>query len=127
MHRHRILHIDDDADVRQIVDLSLRLDPAMTVVGVGSEDELASSAEIQANPLFTALLLDYRIGDVTGIDVAARLRRQIRFVTTPVLFLTGQISERAYLEMLATGALGVLQKPFDPLSLAADFRALLDR
>jgi two-component system, OmpR family, response regulator len=124
---HQILHVDDDAELRMIVELSLGLDPGMTVRGAGSEQEAVACLAAEPDFRPTALLVDYWIDGVTGIELVSRLRRRPELAALPILFLTGRAGEKASAEMLAAGATGVLVKPFDPLTLASEVRRHLDR
>jgi two-component system, OmpR family, response regulator len=125
MRSHHVLHVDDDAEIRIIVKLSLCLDPNLSVTDVGSAPEALEFLQSPDNPLPSVLLLDYYVGVTTGIDLLVSLRRNPRLRTVPAIFLSARIAKGEIEHMLAAGAVGVLAKPFNPLALAQEMRALL--
>jgi two-component system, OmpR family, response regulator len=119
-----ILHIEDDPEIRIIVDISLRLDPDFSVISVESSGEALSLVEQGPTPP-SAILLDYHIGGVTGADLLHRLRATRNGATIPAIFLTARVHAHDVEQMMSAGAVGVLTKPFNPLTLASDIRTLL--
>jgi two-component system, OmpR family, response regulator len=125
MRSHHVLHVDDDAEIRIIVKLSLCLDSNLVVTDVGSAPEALEFLQNPDNPLPSVLLLDYYIGVTTGIDLLVSLRRNPRLRSVPAIFLSARITKGEIEHMLGAGAVGVLAKPFNPLALAQEMRALL--
>jgi len=70
------------------------------------------------------LLTDIRMPDLTGIEVADRLRRQRPGLR--VLFMSGYIDDPDLRSRLATERSQVLDKPFTTAQLADKVRAALD-
>ncbi|QDM40609.1 MULTISPECIES: response regulator [Bacteria] len=116
----RVLYVDDEPDIREIAELSLSLDPGFDVrTAASGEEALALVAEWQPD----VILLDVMMPVMDGPAVLARLRE--REVRTPVVFVTAR-AQRSEMQSFATlDAKGVLAKPFDPVTLAAQVRALL--
>jgi DNA-binding response OmpR family regulator len=73
-----------------------------------------------------AILLDMMMPFMNGSETLAALRAQPETALTPVIFLTAKSVQVEVERMKALGAAGVLIKPFDPRTLAADLRALLN-
>ncbi|MEH3120666.1 MAG: response regulator [Sphingomonas phyllosphaerae] len=117
----RLLFVDDDPDIRTIVTLSLTLDPAIAMVAVGSPEEALAAAE--AGSAFDAALLDVAMPRMDGPALLAALRRIAPGL--PVIFMTAHSREHELAALRAAGAVGVIVKPFEPLTLAAQVRALL--
>jgi len=65
------------------------------------------------------------LAPMDGAQTIAALRMQKETATTPVIFLTAKTTVAEIKGMKDLGAAGVLIKPFDPRTLAADVRALL--
>lgn len=118
----KILLIDDDDDVRRIAQLSLSRLGRMEVVDAasGAAGLLRAAAE---RP--DAILLDVMMPDMDGPATLAALRANPPTAAIPVLFLTAKAMPSELERLLQLGALGVLTKPFDPLTLAAQVREAL--
>jgi len=116
----RILHVDDEPDIREVVELSLGLDPDFTVRSCGSGKEaLAVAAEWQ--PDF--ILLDVMMPVMDGPATLAQLRENAETVSIPVIFMTARAQAREVDRFRSLGAVGVIPKPFDAMTLAASVRS----
>lgn len=116
----RVLHIDDDLDIRDVVEASLGLDSEIVVRGCNSgADGLAAAAEWRPD----LILLDVMMPVMDGTTTLRHLRQNPQTADIPVVFMTArvQIQEIAYFKSL--GATGVISKPFDPMTLAASVRS----
>ncbi|WP_179640878.1 response regulator [Sphingomonas guangdongensis] len=116
----RILCVDDDPDIRLIVELSLHLDPDMRAITVGSAVEALSVLEEQT---FDVVLLDALMPELDGLGLLERMLRGEGGPPTPVVFLTADALRRSRYDR--AGVLGVISKPFDPMKLAEVVRALV--
>jgi CheY-like chemotaxis protein len=120
----RILCVDDDHDIRTIAVMALGLDPATEVRSVGTGAEaLAMLGEGGWSP--DVVLLDVMMPGMDGPAVLAAL--QTRGETPPVIFMTARARRTDVDAYKALGAVGVIVKPFDPLALAGEVRALIGR
>ena len=118
----RLLVIDDDPDIGDVARLALEQLGSFTVVTATSgEDGLRLGREQRPD----AILLDVMMPGMDGPATLARLRDDDVLGGVPVLFLTAkaQATERDRLERLPVS--GIIAKPFDPLTLAADVGRLL--
>lgn len=117
----RILAVEDEADIRMVLQVALG-DLA------GLELELcASGAEgLSKAPGFAPdlVLLDVMMPDLDGPATLEALRALPATADTPVVFLTAKVQPREIERLHQLGALGVIRKPFDPMTLADDVRAL---
>jgi CheY-like chemotaxis protein len=115
----RILHVDDDPLMRDVVDLSLALDPAFTVLSCATAREaLAVVSDWQPD----MIICDGNLPDVDGTALLARLRANPATDKFPVVFMSAQTSARETEAMKALGAAAVIAKPFDPAKLAETLR-----
>jgi two-component system OmpR family response regulator len=115
-----VLYVDDDPDIRIIAEMSLSLDPAMTVsLAESGPEALARVRELPPD----VVLLDVMMPGMDGCDTLNALRAQ--GTAPPVIFVTArtQSFDVAYLKSI--GSIGVIGKPFDPMSLASTVRRLL--
>lgn len=116
---NKILHVDDDPDIRMITRLSLENVGGYTVRQCSSgEEALACAAEF----LPDLALLDVMMPDMTGDETSKRLQDVIGPV--PVVFMTAKADRDTRTSLLALGAIGVIVKPFDPMKLAGDLHDL---
>ena len=116
----RVLYVDDEPDIREIAELSLTLDPRFEVRTAASG---AEAIELAASWQPDIILLDVMMPAMDGPAVLAELRS--RGLAMPVLFVTAR-AQRSEIQSFATlDAKGVIAKPFDPVSLAAQVRAFL--
>jgi DNA-binding response OmpR family regulator len=118
----KALVIDDEADIRSIVRMSLSHVGGMDVIQAVSGVEGVRKAREEAPDV---ILLDMMMPGMDGVATLAALRAQRTTATTPVIFLTAKAGEHEVERLTALGAAGVLVKPFDPRTLPGDVRALV--
>ena len=119
----RILHVDDEPDIREIVDMSLSLNPDFQVRACASGDE-ALTAAAEWSPAL--ILLDVVMPRMDGPTTLSCLRENPKTSGIPVLFMTARAQPREVEQFIALGAQGVISKPFDPMTLALTVRNHLD-
>ena len=118
----RILHIDDEPDIREVVELSLGLDPAFSVRSCAScADALATVADWSPD----MILCDVMMPVMDGPATLRRLRECPQTASTPVVFMTARAQTRELEHFKSLGATGVIPKPFDPMTLASSVRCHL--
>ena len=121
----RILYVDDEPDIRLIVEMSLKMRPGTEVRTAESGEhalDLLRRGDWQAD----LIMVDVMMPGLTGPDVLARLRADPRFDGVPVVFVTARARPQDVRDYIDQGAKGVITKPFDPISLADQVLALLD-
>jgi two-component system OmpR family response regulator len=111
----RVLHVDDEPDIRAIVELSLGLDPALSVRSCASGTEALVTAADWSPDM---ILCDVMMPGMDGPATLARLRECPQTVKIPVVFMTARAQARELEYFKALGAAGVIAKPFDPMTLA---------
>lgn len=118
-----VLHVDDEPDIREVAAFSLELDPdiALTAAGSGA----AALDLLQGGFRPDVILLDVMMPRLDGPDTLARLRALPELEATPVIFMTARVQAGERDRYLNLGAIGVITKPFDPMTLASQVRALL--
>jgi len=119
----RILIVDDEPAIRQMVCL------ALAQAGYDCL-EAADSAEAQAQILERKpdlILLDWMLPNLSGVDYARRLRREKLTEAIPIIMLTARTEEEDKIRGLDSGADDYLTKPFSTRELIARIKALLRR
>ena len=118
----RVLLVDDEPDIRDVVDVSLGLDPDFNIRACASgADALVTAAEWSP----AIILLDVMMPLMDGPTTLANLRKNPRTAGIPVVFLTARTQADEIEQYISLGAQGVLSKPFDPMTLAASVRDYL--
>ena len=116
----RILHVDDEPDIREVVEISLGLDPGLATRSCSSGEE-AIVAAIDWRP--DIILCDVMMPVMDGPTTLMRLRENALTANIPVIFMTARAQTRELDVFRSLGALGVIPKPFDPMTLAASVRS----
>jgi CheY-like chemotaxis protein len=118
----RILHVDDEPDIREIAEISLGIDPEFSTRCCGSGSEAIAVATKWSPDI---ILLDVMMPGMDGPATLARLRESAATAKIPVVFMTARAQTRELDLFRSLGAAGVIAKPFDPLTLAASVRAYI--
>ena len=119
----RILYIDDEADIREIAQMALELDPAYAVRTARSGREGIAVAHDWVPAL---ILLDVMMPELDGPTVLGLLREDPVTSEIPIVFITARTQAQEVAHLRALGARGVIAKPFDPMALAGQVRDFLD-
>lgn len=119
---YKVLVVDDDADVRRLVQMKLNLE------GIGAE--LAGDGEEALEKLgetaFDLVILDIMMPKLDGIETCARLRQDDRYGAVPVLMLTARAQIADIERGFEAGATDYMVKPFSPRELSDRVVGLLD-
>jgi CheY-like chemotaxis protein len=115
-----LLYVDDDPDVQEIALLSLGLDPDLEVRPASTGAEALALLESGWVP--DLLMLDMMMPEMDGPATLAAIRTRPHLAEVPAIFITARAGSVAGVSAAELGAIGVISKPFDPLSLAAQVR-----
>ncbi|VWX46920.1 response regulator [Novosphingobium sp. 9U] len=122
----RVLYVDDDDDIRTIATMALRIDAGMDVRAVSSGQEALDMLEREPwRP--DVILLDVMMPGMDGFELHAALGERDDLGEAKTIFMTARASRAGLDEYVATGADGVILKPFDPMTLATKVRAVVAR
>src|SRR5262245_28501989 len=119
----RILVVEDDQHIRELVELHLGLEGHTAVAAADGTKGLALA---RAQP-FDLLVLDLMLPGLDGVTLCRAIRRESRNADTPILMLTARREESDKVLGLDSGADDYLTKPFGVRELVARVRALLRR
>ena len=115
-----MLVVEDDDEIAQVLQRSLRLEGYEVRIASDGEQALAMHAEYVPD----VVILDLGLPKVDGIEVAKKVRGAD---DVPILMLTARDAVEARVEGLDSGADDYLVKPFERQELLARLRALLRR
>jgi two-component system OmpR family response regulator/two-component system alkaline phosphatase synthesis response regulator PhoP len=121
--RPHVLLVEDEANIRELVSLHLRLEHA---VPVEAEDGRAA-LELARQRRFDLVILDLMLPGLDGLTVCRAIRKDSPNQSTPILMLTARREETDKVLGLDSGADDYLTKPFGVRELMARVRALLRR
>lgn len=121
MARPRILLVDDDRRVRQLVGLTLPADDYALSFAEDGTDAIQKAQQTHPD----LILLDYAMPGLHGVDVCAAIRSDASLAGTPIIMLTGHGDEDTRQRAILAGANGFLTKPFSPIALEQTIRGLL--
>lgn len=120
----KVLYVDDEPDIREVAVLALELDPELDVRAAASGQEALSEVASYRPDVF---MLDVMMPGLDGPGLLKELRKRPEYARTPVVFITARAQAQEQERFLALGAEGVITKPFDPLTLALELKAVLAR
>lgn len=121
--RYRILLIEDDPAISNVVELNLRLDNYDVFLASDGEEGLRMVEEVHPD----LIILDVMMPKLDGWQVLMQLKGDPRTRDIPVIMLTAIDDERSKVIGLRGGADDYVSKPFSPLELAARVKVILDR
>ncbi len=119
----RVLIVDDDPDIREVVTAMLEAVGLMVVAVESGEDAL----DRVLSEAFDLLVLDWNLPSMTGLDLCRALRKDPGLAGLPVLFLTANDSSQDMVEAFASGGDDYVVKPFRAPELGARIFSLLRR
>lgn len=117
----RIMHIEDDPDIREITRMSLELIGDFDVIQFEGGDIALENLPDETPDM---ILLDVTMPVLDGVATLARLREIERYRNVAVLYVTAN-TDRSYRERLKDhGAVDVITKPFEPMKLPDQLRKI---
>ncbi len=123
MGKTKILIIEDEADIRELIRYNLQKEGYQVISAEDAERGIALAAE-EAPGL---ILLDLMLPGIDGLEACKRLKQQERTASTPVIMLTAKSEDSDIITGLEVGADDYLSKPFSPKVLIARIRSVLRR
>ena len=112
---HKILYVEDDADIRKIVSMSLEMLGDYTVAACAS---CADALEVVDDFEPDLLLLDVMMPDVDGPATLRALRKRESTADAPAVFITAKVRAGDMAHYRRLGVRDVIVKPFDPMALS---------
>lgn len=116
-----IFYVDDEPDIREVVEMALGLVPGITVRTCPSGVQALQELPLLRPDL---VLLDVMMPGLDGPATLAQMRLDESLKEMPVIFMTAKALPQEVDRFLKLGAIGVISKPFDPLQLGQRVQAL---
>ncbi len=118
----KILIVDDDEDLRTVIEVVARRVGDWQVLLAASGAEALERAKSEQPDV---ILLDVMMAEMDGPETLARLRQQTSTAHIPVIFLTAKAQKHEVQSYLALGANGVIIKPFEAMTLPDEIRRIV--
>lgn len=116
-----LLYVDDDADIREIVEMSLGLDGSVRVsTSAGGQHALDAMRVLRPD----LVVLDVMMPGMDGPAILQRMRTDPELQHIPVIFMTAKANPQEVARFRGLSAIGVIAKPFDPMALGSQVKAL---
>lgn len=117
----KILYAEDEADIREIAVLAIETIGGFEVATCEcGADVLALARDIQPQ----LILLDVMMPIMDGPATLLALKQDMQLKEIPVIFLTAKIMNDEVNHFKAMGAIDIIAKPFDPMTLAAEIQTI---
>ena len=117
-----VMYVEDDADIRAVTEFALD-DEGFELIICASGQEALENAAKQIPDL---ILLDVMMPGMDGPTTLEKLRELSDFKNIPVIFMTAKVQSAELEQYRALGAIGVINKPFNPMTLPEQICNLLD-
>ncbi len=120
----KILYVEDEPDIQAVARVALEMVGGFTLEICSSGQEALESAKVFHPDL---ILLDVMMPGMDGLTTMRKLRDQPGMAAVPMVFMTAKVQPEEVQEYLAQGAKGVIAKPFDPMKLSEEVRAIWEQ
>ncbi|WP_237134132.1 response regulator [Pseudohongiella sp. O18] len=117
----RVMYVEDEPDIRAVAKLALEVVGGLTV-SLCERGDLAVSQAEHFSPQM--ILLDVMMPGMDGPSTLKALREHPQLHAVPVAFMTAKVQAHEVDRFISLGAIGVIPKPFDPMTLAQQVKDL---
>lgn len=121
---NRILYVEDEPDIQAVAKLALEQVGRFTLEVCSSGQEAIDKAEDFYPQL---ILLDVMMPKMDGPATLRKLRDLRDFHDIPAIFMTARVQPNEIQEYIKMGAVDVIAKPFDPMTLSCQIREIWGR
>lgn len=117
----RILYVEDEPDIQAVAKIALEtLGGFELQIHSLGKDAVANAVSFAPD----LILLDVMMPDMDGPATLKALKEIPELANTPVIFMTAKVQPTELAEYKALGALDVISKPFDPMTLADQIKSI---
>ena len=116
-----VLYVEDEADIREVAEFALEDEGFQLTPCTSGQQAMDKAVALKPD----LILLDVMMPGMDGPTTLKKLRELPHMVNTPVIFMTAKVQPAEVAGYKAMGAIGVISKPFDPMTLADEIRSLM--
>lgn len=120
----RIMMVEDEPDIQAVARVALETVGGLTVEMCSSGKEALERVP-GAQPQL--ILMDVMMPGMDGPSTLRELRARPDTKAIPIIFMTAKVQPQEVANFKMIGALGVIPKPFDPMTLAATVRSIWEK
>jgi two-component system, OmpR family, response regulator len=120
----RVMYVEDEPDIRAVAKLALEAVGGLTVSLCERGDRAVEEAEAFCPQM---ILLDVMMPGMDGPSVLKAIRQSTKLKNIPVAFMTAKVQPHEIEHFKSLGAVGVIAKPFDPMTLSQLVRDLWEK
>jgi len=118
----KILIIDDEEDMRFIISVCLTQGGYEVIQAASGKDAL----QILAMQKPDAIIVDYLMPEMSGLTLMNQLQNEKSLSSIPFIYLTAKSDPTILAKLMKSGANGIIEKPFDPVSFVQLVQKLLN-
>ena len=118
-----VLIVDDEAPIREMIAVALQIAGYQCLEAENAQ--IAHALIVDHQP--DIILLDWMMPEISGLELARRLKREPMSAEIPIIMLTARGEEDNKIQGLEAGADDYITKPFSPRELIARLKAVLRR
>lgn len=117
----KILHVEDEEDIREVALLALEL-----IGGFEVEQAELGSVALEKIGGFAPemILIDVQMPGMSGPETLVEIRKIPGYETIPAIYMTAKITESQKGTLMGEHEIGVIPKPFDPTTLAEQIKTI---
>ncbi|WP_455203799.1 response regulator [Kaarinaea lacus] len=117
----KILYVEDEPDIQAVAKLALE-----TVGGFQLEVCSSGSEALEKGPSFSPdlILIDVMMPGMDGPTTVKALKEMDNMASVPVIFITAKVQQSEIEQLKQVGAIEVIAKPFDPMTLSDTVNAI---
>jgi len=116
----KVLFVDDQNDIRTIAEIALKHANYDVYLAESGIQALQDAKTIKPD----LILLDVMMPDLDGIETLKKMKKDEELKSIPVIFISAKVQKQEVTNYLKIGAIGVITKPFDPLTLGKSVDAI---
>lgn len=117
----KILYAEDELDVQTVVELTVQAMSDYEIKICENGKKLLECVEEYEPDL---VLLDVMMPEMDGPTTFKNLQTNEKTKNIPVIFMTAKAQVQEVSDMLKSGVIGIITKPFDPLELCNDIKKI---
>ena len=120
----RIFYVEDEVDIQTVAKIALEIVGGLTVKVCSSGAEALLEVEAFAPDM---ILLDVMMPDMDGVSLLKELQKIPAIASVPVVFMTAKVLVSEIESLKRLGAIAVISKPFDPMTLSDQVKTLWEQ
>lgn len=122
MGRYRVLVVDDEEDLCEVIRFALETEGYSVDVVYSAEEALQKTISD-----YNLLLVDIMLGEMSGYRMAHIIRNNPKTAITPIIFISAKDSENDRLTAFNVGADDYITKPFSLREMLARIKVIIGR